>query len=742
MIRKLIEFGIPVLAAAFVFISCPNISMTDINAKSVYTVRIYPAPQNGSLKLSESYVIAGDWITVYVNPDPGYTLKTGGLTSFNENAKDMMGKTFHIKGTRYQTQIGANTRITAEFEPVVSGIHSIHIDSELKNGIIFSNPLSAVSGTQVTLTLVPDPGFDLKAGTLFVNQIQLPDNPPYTFTMPADNVEVKAEFEIKDFNQLKESARNYLGIKQYDTAAAFYEEAWERNTKDPEAIFYSSIAKLAGLLIDPEVRVIISSFHMQTPGTLDDWICDGYPAGERWWTTYSGTYSIGETHYEGRDLTVPILSPASWGFMTPYSDFAISQQPNHIQTFKNHLFWGLIASHTGGFNPLIENLLREVFGSKFEAAAARADDFPANASVELHPVIKARFGLEDYYGPGTTYVGKAELDYIFGTLRAVKAMVEYLSAYDLTMDMRNWLITEIFPADNFDAVLHKMFLLSDQNSGGRKVLWQDYPTVVRMLPFRNNFLRVKNASAVSLAKSDFIKAFDKLNASLSHWYGTGNGSGSTQWIPEAVSKNNWAKNGIVHAKTAINGSGTFYFPNKIPDALVGTEWVKPAPGWDWPVSTTPDTADVKIYGLNIEKFFTPGAFTLQNIFMTELGGEAPQLWQIEWYEDRDANYVSVYTGKKTLVTGPIERRGRQESVVGTNNAPYGKFSFMLNTKYLKEVFPRGFAKYTSISGSVNDTGDQELLSEIFPHLGMWPWAVSYFGNSLSATELYYWYHLR
>jgi hypothetical protein len=25
---------------------------------------------------------------------------------------------------------------------------------------------------------------------------------------------------------------------------------------------------------------------------------------------------------------------------------------------------------------------------------------------------------------------------------------------------------------------------------------------------------------------------------------------------------------------------------------------------------------------------------------------------------------------------------------------------------------------------------------------MWPWAPSYFGNTITATQLYYWYHLR
>jgi hypothetical protein len=733
---------------AFALGSCPNTTMTELNAKSVYTVRVYPAPEHGALTLSGSYVVAGDWITVYVNPEPGYTLKANGLKSYVENAVDLAGKTFYLKGARYQTQIGANTRITAEFEPVAAGYHTVHIDSGLENGIIFSNPLSAAAGTTVTLTLVPEPGYGLVSGSLRVNGAALPDSPPYTFSMPDTEAAVQAEFVPQNFNELKASAWNYLTVKQYDTAAAFYEEAWNKNPGDPDTIFYASVAKLATLLVDPDVRSILGTFHMPTPGTLDDWVCDGYSDGEKWYTTYTGTYSIGTTNYAGRDIPLPWLSPASWGFVTPYSDFAISQDPvNHIQKFKNHLFWGLIAAYTRGFNPLIENILRDVFGREFEEAAARAASFPADAKVQLHPALKARFGLEQYYGAGTTYVGKAELDYIFGVMRAVKAAVEYLSTYDLTIDMRNWLITEIMPTDGLDEVLQKMFLLSDRMSGARKELWQDYPTVVRMLPFRNNFLRSRNSAAMPRAREGLALALNRLNASFTHWYGADNGSGSSPWTAAAQTKNTWAKNGLAAARTALDGNGVFYFPGAIPDEFNGSEWVFPAAGWDWPTGATPDTPNVKVYGLSVDRFFTPGAFTLQNLFVTEMGGEAPQLWQIEWYEDRDANYATVYTGNKRLVAEPIERRGRQDNVVGDNFAPYGKFSFLLNTRYLKTLFPHGFETYEFKARDgdpvqIKNTGDAELLSDMFPHIAMWQWAPSCFGNTITATQLYYWYHLR
>jgi hypothetical protein len=67
-IGNILALALPVVLA---LASCPNTSMTELDAKSTYAVRIYPIPEHGALKLSEEYVTSGNWITVYVNPDPG-----------------------------------------------------------------------------------------------------------------------------------------------------------------------------------------------------------------------------------------------------------------------------------------------------------------------------------------------------------------------------------------------------------------------------------------------------------------------------------------------------------------------------------------------------------------------------------------------------------------------------------------------------------------------------------------------
>lgn len=64
----------------------------------------------------------------------------------------------------------------------------------LEGGTITASPTKAREGTTVTLTITPDTGKQLKEGTLKYNDVQISGT---TFTMPAENVVITAEFEDK-----------------------------------------------------------------------------------------------------------------------------------------------------------------------------------------------------------------------------------------------------------------------------------------------------------------------------------------------------------------------------------------------------------------------------------------------------------------------------------------------------------------------------------------------------------------
>lgn len=70
-------------------------------------------------------------------------------------------------------------------------VYSITI-GELEGGTITANPMKARPGKVITLTIAPDAGKQLKAGTLKYNETVIEGT---TFTMPAENVTITAEFE-------------------------------------------------------------------------------------------------------------------------------------------------------------------------------------------------------------------------------------------------------------------------------------------------------------------------------------------------------------------------------------------------------------------------------------------------------------------------------------------------------------------------------------------------------------------
>jgi formylglycine-generating enzyme required for sulfatase activity len=65
----------------------------------------------------------------------------------------------------------------------------------LTNGTIKASPPSGVKGTLISLTITPETGYRLKAGTLKYNDSSRHDITGTSFTLPAANVTVSAEFE-------------------------------------------------------------------------------------------------------------------------------------------------------------------------------------------------------------------------------------------------------------------------------------------------------------------------------------------------------------------------------------------------------------------------------------------------------------------------------------------------------------------------------------------------------------------
>jgi hypothetical protein len=729
---KRLTFGVftVILICVFYLTACENPAIEgEIDTNTIYTIRIDPTPQYGTLTLSERYVKQGTWVTVYVNPDPGYKLTTGQAAYkqgvfFRANNPNLEAVSQY--GGKYQFSCrNSNMEVSATFEPVSYGEYTVSMDKSITGGVITADTLYSSPGTEVHLTLIPEAGRNLKPGTLKLNagtpeEESIPEIFPYTFTMPGYNVTLSAVFETLDTNGLIGAARSHLSNGQYDRAASFYETAWQKDNSNPEAILYSTLGKLGGLLLDTDVSSILSGhLHFSTvPGSLDDWICDpdfwgnindtDLTASQRWWMDWDRD--------PVKEANLPKIYNRFSGFVSPFGDFQIAQGEATRQKFKNLIFWGLISSNTSGFNGFLKQVNYYVFGEKFEAAAARAAAMPTAARVELNSQLKKRFGLEKYFGEGTTYIGRAELNYLFACLRTIKAFFEYLSAYDWTIDLRPWLTSEILTDDGLDDILDKMFRLADTSLRDAKY-WEDGATVQRILPFRNNFLKIRNAASLETARASLKEAINTAHASMEYWFDSGGNFTTSKFSDTAQAGYLWVRQAVAGAKTALDSGGNFYFPEKTPESQPGTYW--PSAG------DTDATYGAKIYAVNINRFFTPGVFSLTNLIVSELGGRAPALYTIEWYED--AYYDPVLTGNRTLVTGPIVENG------GNDDAPYSLYSFEVNTQNLKTLFPRGYEEF----------GDTDLLCKVFPHIPLWPDQPTYFkGEKSSARNLYKYYHQR
>jgi len=631
--------------------------------------------------------------------------------------------------------------------------------------------------------------FTIKDAAGTVLYIPISSSLPYTFSQPASNVIVSAAFGTADFNGLLQNAQSYLQDGQYDTAASYYEEAYKKRSQgSPEAvnevIFYHSLGKLGSILLNNRVRELLSTgkgrLHFQKiPISLDDWICDsesGWPGSDndRWYDTWNGIdYSINEKSEKGyvidenpplwqpitdvtEEITIPKLEyrfgvdrieSASGGFGGSFADYSFFYLNRNKQGYFNALFWLMLSQQReDGFNLLLEKIEERVFGSKgsiFEEAASLAALLPADAEVTLYPNLIRRFELGKYYGTinpnydpndpnepryvvGEVKAGKAELDYIFGVLRAVKAAIQYLRAYDWTTNVRPWLIDDIKAEYGLDQVLHEAFTLG-RNDNYYKPYWASTKSIAGILPLKNRFMETRNASFITSSKNEFLTALNMINSSMDYWHGS---SGS--FSADGKANYAWAKNAFAQAKNAINGqnTGNFDFPKKLPK-----------PGEAWPAAGNGD------YAINTAKFFTAGTFNLRNLLTVE-SGSIPSMFKIPWYPSADYTDATLLPEQATLVTGPIPDDD-SERVEG-KNVPYMLYSFEINTGNLRAIFPRGFeqTKYSPDANSGHPSGPngtKAFFYQVFPTIPLWPERPTYligpgYGDNKSAQDLYQYYH--
>ncbi len=125
----------------------------------------------------------------------------------------MDGETTLVEGTDYTLEYGANVEpgegtiivtgkgkytstVTVTFT-IKKGVHNVNVTSD-GNGTVAAEPLSAVQGTDITLTITPNEGYELDKLTVGGTEVTVTGN-TYTFEMPDADVAVNATFKKVDY---------------------------------------------------------------------------------------------------------------------------------------------------------------------------------------------------------------------------------------------------------------------------------------------------------------------------------------------------------------------------------------------------------------------------------------------------------------------------------------------------------------------------------------------------------------
>ena len=166
---------------------------SNVEVKAIFEEDAPPAPTehtvtvtssgNGTASASHAKAAAGTTITLTATPNEGYHLKEWRVISGGVSIKD-----------NKFTMPNNNVEVKAIFEedtPPVPTEHTVTVTSG-GNGTASASPAKAVAGAEITLSATPDKGYHLKEWQVISGGVSIKDN---KFTMPNNNVEIKAIFE-------------------------------------------------------------------------------------------------------------------------------------------------------------------------------------------------------------------------------------------------------------------------------------------------------------------------------------------------------------------------------------------------------------------------------------------------------------------------------------------------------------------------------------------------------------------
>ena len=172
-----------IFCSAFVFTACTRADMT------AYNITIDEAIQSGWVKVIGD-PIAGEEITIVLNPGTGYEIVPGSL---KVNGEEVVGNTFIMPE--------GNVNVTAKFKKInyavsTGDVEHGTVDIEIAAHEILSGETTEW-GTKVTLTPVPEKGYECTHLEVLNGGLQVlvtKEGDKYSFNMPQGNITINATF--------------------------------------------------------------------------------------------------------------------------------------------------------------------------------------------------------------------------------------------------------------------------------------------------------------------------------------------------------------------------------------------------------------------------------------------------------------------------------------------------------------------------------------------------------------------
>lgn len=264
-----------------------------------------------------------------------------------------------------------------------------------------------------------------------------------------------------------------------------------------------------------------------------------------------------------RTTALPKIAMSDWFKNSQSYRNSLLKGVENTETVSEALLAGIIDCNPVGMNGLVDDCLALFNNPKIANARSIANSIEDN--VELPAQLVSAFHLEHILGEDEVWFGKAEFNILMAALDLIKGTLQYISSYDLSANV---------------AQLRSVMM----NGTGMT----DEAAIALIA---DNTLAVRNASALTAAKTTYCNVIDTIVASYDAMFGT------SGYYPQALKEmvqeyGNKYRPGLISLKSAIQGNNVFYIPmsNGMPS---------------WEADPNPNTD----LGIDFGKFFTPGYFS-------------------------------------------------------------------------------------------------------------------------------------